>query len=195
MSNPSSILQDTPLPRGSIQGHALKRQLPSATADVDRSDWATLEAGKVHTVPTPHTSYLVHDADPVCGTKDILLVFENGGELTGPLQYRLAPEHSAGKLLGAARLRQRIKTFAALVVALAWCAGTQALAPRWMMADSYAWIGAGLVMAWFAVVQLKMAGKDLLKGVISLVKTALPDTGLLLVTTDVAGAAELKQAA
>lgn len=195
MSTPApSPLDATPL-RGTIRGHALKRILPSAGDDT-QSEWKTLAEGETWLEAVPQTSYVAIDSDPFSGDQHVLVVFETGGEMVGPLRFRRAPEHSAGKLLKAARRRQRIQTFAALVAALGWCAGTQFYAVRWMMVDSYGWMVAGLVMAAFAVGQLKMAGRDLLLGVVDLFKTKLPATATVNFTMEVeAETAELKQAA
>lgn len=194
MSTPSPIDQEHIPLHGRVQGHALKRELPSALGD-DPAAWVTLEDEEARIETAPLTSYLVYDADPKGGDRHVLVVFEACGEMAGPLRYRVAAEHSASKLLRAARSRQRIRTLAALVVTLAWCGGTQVLAIRWMLSESYAWIVAGLLLGMLAVEQLRLGGKAMLKGVVELFRTRLPAQRPLHVTMPAAGDADQDQVA
>lgn len=192
MSIPSPITQETTPLRGTIRGHALKRELPSATGG-NVSDWMTLEVGETWNEETPQSCHLVADSNPLKGDQVVLVAFDTGGEMTGPLRFRPAPEYSAAKVIRAAQWKQRLRTFFALSGALGFMAATAYLGATWLTSGSYGWMAGGLVMAMASVFHIRSTGMGLWRGIVSLYHTKLPDT--LPLTVHMAQPEEVQQAA
>lgn len=180
MNTPAPTPQDTPAPRGTVRGHILKKALPGG--ETQDEGWKVLQEGGTETWDAGKSCLVVSESDPFSGDQNILVVFSESGELTGPLRYRPAPEHSAAKLIRAAKRRQRVRTLAALLVALGWMAGTAYYAITWMMTDHYGWVAAGLVMSFFSIFQIKTAGWGLLESAVDLFRAKLPQSAPLMVT-------------